>query len=1508
MSNFFRNFLDVFSPSGFRGQLAIALVLGIISTAVISTFVVSNHSSNVISKYLANEGKKITETFANQSVLGLLIGNSENVQNLIATTLNFPHVEGVGIYFADRTPLVEEGKSTLTTINESWANEPALLSETNDAWYFIAPVFSNEEAADNPFIDDVKPELLGYVRIVKSKSALQDLLGNIRKINIMISLGLSVALMLLLLSITQTVTKPLKKLMGIMHLAQEGQTDLRAKPEGPRDIKEMVFAFNSMIESLEERERELATARDSALQSARVKGEFAANVSHELRTPLNGILGMLELLGGTGLSSKQKEYVGIARNSSDALTALIDDILDFSKIDSGKLHIELHDFNLRELLDEVVSIMASQAQTKDIDLAHLICQSLPPVLRGDPRRLRQLLLNLCGNSIKFTQRGEISIHVNILSQHSENITLRFEVKDTGIGITEEAKDKIFDAFSQADQATTKKFGGTGLGLAICKQLVKVMNGQIGVDSEVGVGSSFWFEIPMQVPEQSTDTQITPAIGQMDLNILIIDDSEVVQFNMMQNLERWGAHVECADNAVTALQKLECASRDNRAFDMVFVDELMPATNGIELIRTIGKSEKIERPKLILMTNQAHADSFLERFSEIDSYVRKPILQSTLFDCISTVTSGSVNIVNPVFVVEEEHKNRLINANVLVAEDNSANQQVALGMLERIGCTVTLAANGLEALSIISRTRFDAVFMDCNMPEMDGYEATRKIREIHGPVSKVPVIAMTANVQDGDREKCLEAGMDDYLSKPLKLERIRIKLEEWLPDLVQVVAMDTAIEQALAPAEVETTLIQTIGPIDVEHLDELESSVGSAFTRMVEVYVEDLPGQISSLEQAINDRDAEQIKQCAHSIKGSSKNFGANELAAVAKELEDMGREGEIDEAHTRMLMLFDEVDRVIEYLNKRINPNVEQDISDSQVEVKEVEKILIADDDRSMRLALINVLDSDGYELHEVSNGLEALEYCQEEMPDLVLLDAMMPEMDGFEACTKIRALESAAHMPILIVTALDDDESVEKAFSVGATDYLPKPVHFAVLRQRISRLLRAVRTEKYVRQLAYHDSLTGLPNRTTFSSHLSELLSKVRAEDEMIAILFLDLDRFKLVNDTLGHSVGDMLLKAVADRLQNCVRVGDMVARLGGDEFTVVLDRVKSREGVANIAHKICDSLDRPFTFGEQEMFVSTSIGISMFPSDGDDIGTLMKHADTAMFRAKEVGRSFFFYENHMEAAVTRKVEIEADLRRSINRDQIDVYYQPKANLATREIVGMEALVRWNHPTKGMIGPDEFIPLAEETGLINEVGLWVMISACLQAQDWVSKGYTPYCVAVNLSGVQLERGNIVGQVEQVLEETGLPAHLLELEITESTIMHHPEKVIDVLKKLKEMGVRLAVDDFGTGYSSLNYLKRFPIDLLKIDAEFVRDVMTDPDDRAIIRSIIALAKSMRLEVVAEGVESREQEDFLRAEGCDFIQGFYVGRPMEGEEFERRVLMQIKGTKTELSDLSKYRSS
>jgi diguanylate cyclase (GGDEF)-like protein len=518
-----------------------------------------------------------------------------------------------------------------------------------------------------------------------------------------------------------------------------------------------------------------------------------------------------------------------------------------------------------------------------------------------------------------------------------------------------------------------------------------------------------------------------------------------------------------------------------------------------------------------------------------------------------------------------------------------------------------------------------------------------------------------------------------------------------------------------------------------------------------------------------------------------------------------------------------------------------------------------------------------------------AVSMCERQIPDLVLMDAMMPMVDGFAACKRIRELPSGDRVPVLIVTALEDDHSIEKAFASGATDYIPKPVHFGVLRQRVGRLLEAGRAERHVRHLAYHDTLTGLPNRALFTERLGELLIRSRSDTERLAVLFLDLDRFKLVNDTLGHDVGDLLLKAVSERIKGGVRSCDLVARLGGDEFIVILDGVRSLDVVATIAEKIWNVLSEPFVFMGQEMYITTSIGISVFPDDGKDTSELMKRADTAMFRAKDSGVRFQFYEHGMEAQMSRRLAVETELRRALERDELVLHYQPQAQLATGKIVGMEALVRWQHPERGLLPPSEFISVAEDTGLIVQVGEWVLRQACMQLKAWHDKGYRTLKMAVNLSCRQLGEDDLPDSVSKTLEEVGLPARFLELEITESTIMNRAEAGVHVLGRLKDLGVQLSIDDFGTGYSSLSSLKRFPVDMLKIDRSFVRDSASDPDDAAIIAGIVALARSLRLITVAEGVETFEQHKYLRDLRCDLMQGYYLSEPLAAAVFEERIL-------------------
>jgi diguanylate cyclase (GGDEF)-like protein len=484
-----------------------------------------------------------------------------------------------------------------------------------------------------------------------------------------------------------------------------------------------------------------------------------------------------------------------------------------------------------------------------------------------------------------------------------------------------------------------------------------------------------------------------------------------------------------------------------------------------------------------------------------------------------------------------------------------------------------------------------------------------------------------------------------------------------------------------------------------------------------------------------------------------------------------------------------------------------------------------------------------------------------------------------------MQELPNGGDIPVLMITALQDNSSVERAFAAGASDYIPKPIHYAVLSQRVRRIIEANRAEKRIRHLAYNDVLTNLPNRTLFFELLGKSIEQASQDGRQVAVLFMDLDRFKYVNDNLGHHVGDRLLQAVAKRVRAAVRGDDTVARLGGDEFTVVLNELDSPAAAATAAHNIVRTLATPFPVDGHDIFVTASVGIAMYPHDGGDVATLVKHADSAMYRAKRTSSGFQFYESSMEHSISEHVRLESDLRRALEQEQqLEVHYQPQARLADGKIVGMEALVRWRHPSRGMIAPVDFIPLAEETGLINPLGDWVLRTACAQLQQFIRAGLPPLRVAVNLSVRQLLQKDFAASVEAVLADTGLAPHLLELEITESTLMENAQDTLAALHRLHSLGVRLSIDDFGTGYSSLSYLKRFPVDIIKIDRSFVRDVPQDADDMAIVTAIIALAHSLRLEVVAEGVETEAQLAFLRGRNCDLMQGYHLSAAVPADQF------------------------
>lgn len=417
--------------------------------------------------------------------------------------------------------------------------------------------------------------------------------------------------------------------------------------------------------------------------------------------------------------------------------------------------------------------------------------------------------------------------------------------------------------------------------------------------------------------------------------------------------------------------------------------------------------------------------------------------------------------------------------------------------------------------------------------------------------------------------------------------------------------------------------------------------------------------------------------------------------------------------------------------------------------------------------------------------------------------------------------------------------------------------------------------------RLAFHDTLTGLPNRALFNEHLTQAMAEAKRHGHLVGLMFLDIDRFKEVNDTMGHETGDLLLKRAAERLKARMRKGDTVARLGGDEFAIILANLHHAEDGADVAQKIIENFSIPFPVTDREMFVTVSIGITLYPDDNDSIKGLLRNADSAMYHAKEQGRNNYqFYSPEMTVRAQQRFMLETGLRMALAKNQFVLHYQVQSDLRSGQTIGVEALVRWNHPELGLIQPAQFIPLAEETGLIVQLGEWVLRTACVEAFRWYGSDIR---LAVNFSSRQFRQSGMADMITHILAETGFDPSRLELEITESVLLENSDSVHEMLAVLKNMGVRISIDDFGTGYSSLLYLKRFPIDALKIDRSFIQDILTDPDDAAIVRSIIALARILHMDVIAEGVETLEQAAFLRGEGCFEMQGYLLGLPVVAEE-------------------------
>jgi diguanylate cyclase (GGDEF)-like protein len=583
-----------------------------------------------------------------------------------------------------------------------------------------------------------------------------------------------------------------------------------------------------------------------------------------------------------------------------------------------------------------------------------------------------------------------------------------------------------------------------------------------------------------------------------------------------------------------------------------------------------------------------------------------------------------------------------------------------------------------------------------------------------------------------------------------------------------------------------------------------------------------------------------------------------------------------------------------------------------QIQDKNI-RILIVDDESSIRNFLSEVLNQK-YFCMTAGSGEEALELIQTNKFDLVLTDIEMKGMSGIELISHV--LNFSPEIVVVMISGSESIESAIESIRVGAFDYVKKPfelehLEIAVARAVKHHLLLAAkhqyeneleelvkkRTEQ-LNYLSYFDVLTKLPNRNLFEDRLSQALSHLNYHQQKLAVLLLSINRFKEIYDDIGPVSGNGLLQEVANRLNNHLLKGVTVAKFEGDEFAVLLTQINNTEEVLEYTHRLQESLNLPFMVENKEVFITFSIGISFFPTDGNKSEALLKNAGIALSRSKEKGRTNYqFFTPNMNTSAIKRLEMEANLRRALEREEFELYYQPKLCTRTRKIVGAEALVRWRHPTLGFILPVEFIPLAEETGLILSIGEWVFRTACQQIKSWNEAGFRRLKVSVNFSVQQFQQPNLIEIIMGIIEETNIDPHDLELEMTESSIMKNDHQVVNVLRQLKEAGIKIAIDDFGTGYSSLSYLKKLPLDVLKIDKSFVQDLMVSPEDASLVMTIIALAHNLGLKVVAEGVETEEQLRFLHLLRCDEWQGFLYSKPVPADDLKELLKQNYQNNST-----------
>jgi len=843
-------------------------------------------------------------------------------------------------------------------------------------------------------------------------------------------------------------------------------------------------------------------------------------------------------------------------------------------------------------------------------------------------------------------------------------------------------------------------------------------------------------------------------------------------------------------------------------------------------------------------------------------------------------------------------NRLPNlamARILIVDDREENRYLLQALLEGNGYLVDVAMDGAEALVVARLSPPDLIITDILMPVMDGFRLCREWK-LDPRLQNVPLAFYTATYTDSkDEAYALGLGADAFLTKPADPDELLQLVHELLHRQTTPARSQFDIDETVELKEYNAVLIQKLE----QKIDQLEATSFRATQNeerlSLALEVEEagiwdwdtLSGviiwserhaQLFGMRLADFDGRYDSFRRWVH-----PDDIGALENAMVtareqrsdyAQDFRVVWPDGSVHWIAGRGRFLYDAQGKPVRMCGviveiTEIKRNEEQVRLAAQVFESSHEAIVITDNRGDIITVNSAFCDSTGYRPEEIKGS------------NARLLRTPDKDEEFFHSIWNV--LKKNKHWHGELHNLRKDGSTYPARLSISAVgDDRGETSHYVAIITDLSTYKEA---EDRIQYMAYFDALSNLPNRTLLRDRATHALAAARRDHGHLAVMFLDLDHFKTINDSLGHSVGDQVLQTVAKRLKALVREVDTVARYGGDEFILLLADSDAK-GAAHVAQKIVEALEAPIEADNHSLVVGASLGISCYPADGDSFETLMKNADIALFRAKSAGRNHFqFFTQEMDASAHDRLELEVALRGALHAQQFELYYQPKFNLRDGNLVGFEALLRWHHPQRGMIPPAEFIPITEINGMIVPLGVWIMHEACRQAKEWQNKDICNVVVAVNLSAAQIRQANIVKTVQMALHESKLEAKYLELELTESLLLENVDSVLVQLRQLKELGVTLSIDDFGTGYSSLSYLKRFPIDTLKIDKSFVRNLSDDADSRAIALAIVSMAHSLRLNVIAEGVEDAAQAHVLSDMGCDEAQGFWYARPMPADQVE-----------------------